>query len=85
MCLCVCVCEREREREWCTSPVWRELIIGVFPEVTDIHLKQVLTGVKLLFGPKVLRVFCFDIGVPERRGGKGGDANFKTKHTELFD
>ena len=41
------------------------------------------TGVKLLIGSKVLCMFYVAFCTPEGRGGgKGGSANFKTKHTE---
>ena len=37
---------------------------------------------QVIIGPKVLCMFLFEICTPEGRGGeKGGNANFKTKHT----
>ena len=41
------------------------------------------TGVKLLIGTKVLCMICFEICTLEGGGiEKGGNANFKTNHTE---
>ena len=41
------------------------------------------TGVEIVHGSKVQCLFCFEFCTAEGRGGeKGGNANFKTKHTE---
>ena len=43
----------------------------------------ICAGVKLFIGSKVQCMFCFEIFTPEGRGEEvGGNANFKTKHTE---
>ena len=49
--------------------------VGVIPSL--------FTGVELILRSKL---FCFEICTPEGRGGeKGGNANFKMKHTKNFD
>ena len=55
------------------------------PRISLPLARMMHTGVEFSTGSKVQCMFCFEIFTLEGRGGeKGGNENFKSKHTEPF-